>query len=76
MAAAEGAAAAPHDAAEATHDAGGAGHEDHAYNALYFLFLALVLGALARGAVRGSRLPYTVALLFVCLLYTSDAADE
>ena len=67
MAAAEGAAAAPHDAAEATHDAGGAGHEDHAYNALYFLFLALVLGALARGAVRGSRLPYTVALLFVGL---------
>ena len=67
MAAAEGAAAAPHDAADAPHDAGGAGHEDHAYNALYFLFLALVLGALARGAVRGSRLPYTVALLFVGL---------
>ena len=46
-----------------------AGHESHdiAYEALYFLFLALVLGALARSAVRGSRLPYTVALLFVGL---------
>ena len=43
------------------------GSHDVAYEALYFLFLALVLGALARGAVRGSRLPYTVALLFVGL---------
>ena len=31
------------------------------------LFLSLVLGALARGATRHSRLPYTVALLFVGL---------
>ena len=34
---------------------------------MYFLFLSLVLGAAARGAVRGSRLPYTVALLFLGL---------
>ena len=44
-----------------------AGHHDVGYYALYFLFLSLVLGALARGATRHSRLPYTVALLFVGL---------
>ena len=42
-------------------------HQDLGYEALYFLFLSLVLGAAARGAVRGSRLPYTVALLFLGL---------
>ena len=42
-------------------------HQDNAYEALYFLFLSLCLGAVARGAVRNSRLPYTVALLFVGL---------
>ena len=42
-------------------------HHDNAYEALYFLFLSLCLGAAARGAVRNSRLPYTVALLFVGL---------
>jgi NhaP-type Na+/H+ or K+/H+ antiporter len=41
--------------------------EDLGYETLYFLFLSLVLGAAARGAVRGSRLPYTVALLFLGL---------
>ena len=42
-------------------------HHDNAYEALYFLFLSMCLGAAARGAVRNSRLPYTVALLFVGL---------
>ena len=42
-------------------------HHDSSYEALYFLFICLVLGAGARGAVRGSRLPYTVALLFLGL---------
>mmetsp|Transcript_3517 Transcript_3517/g.9404 ORF Transcript_3517/g.9404 Transcript_3517/m.9404 type:complete len:332 (-) Transcript_3517:223-1218(-) len=42
-------------------------HHDTAYEALYFLFLSLTIGAAARGAVRNSRLPYTVALLFVGL---------
>ena len=51
-------------AADAAH---ASGHTDVGYYALYFLFLSLVLGALARGATRHSRLPYTVALLFVGL---------
>ena len=47
----------------------GSGHtKDIGYYALYFLFLSLVLGALARGATRNTRLPYTVALLFLGLL--------
>ena len=42
-------------------------HEDLGYEVLYFLFLCITMGAAARGAVRGSRLPYTVALLFLGL---------
>ena len=55
------------DAAHAADVAHASGHTDVGYYALYFLFLSLVLGALARGATRHSRLPYTVALLFVGL---------
>ena len=55
------------DAAHAEDVAHASGNHDVGYYALYFLFLSLVLGALARGATRHSRLPYTVALLFVGL---------
>ena len=50
-------------------DPNGTNHhrEDLGYEVLYFLFLCITLGAAARGAVRGSRLPYTVALLFLGL---------
>ena len=55
------------DGAHAEDVAHASGTHDVGYYALYFLFLSLVLGALARGATRHSRLPYTVALLFVGL---------
>ena len=52
-----------------SHASSEGGHtKDIGYYALYFLFVSLVLGALARGATRHSRLPYTVALLFLGLL--------
>ena len=40
-----------------------AGHHDVGYYALYFLFLSLVLGALARGATRHSRMKQIRVLL-------------
>jgi hypothetical protein len=50
---------------------------DTGYYVLYFLFVSLVAGAISSGAVRGTRLPYTVSLLFIglCIGFVHNYAD-
>jgi len=61
-----------HGAPEEAHAGGDAAahdghHNNHAYNALLFLFVMLAIGAFCRTVLAGTKVPYTVALMLIGL---------